>query len=196
MEKYPENNIVYNNQQISNRIPFITSIICTLFIFIYCLDYLFEFANILILITSLITTILLSPYIKLEENTKRIVVLAVSVIGTFAVSFEYNICRLDFGFGFFNSYTYSGSIGIMLGLFQIASVISLILILLSAFMSQLNKKTTIICLFISGILGLIFNIYEIIYLNPGASSRIYIWFGLAVLFWFLTQATYLISNKQ
>ena len=51
----------------------------------------------------------------------------------------------------------------------------------------------------SGILGIVFSIFEVNYLSSRwgtGSNAFYIWAGFVSLLWFLTQATYLMSVEE
>lgn len=180
---------------ITENVPFVLSIAYTICVFFYATDYLWVFTSIMKFAAGLAMTLLLFPRSKLSPHAKSTAILALSIVGSFFVTFDYNLTRLEWGF--FNNY--SDSLGVMLGLFQAFAVISMILLLLKMFMPQVSKNVTIVCCFVSGILGIVFSIFEVNYLSSRwgtGSNAFYIWAGFVSLLWFLTQATYLMSVEE
>lgn len=180
---------------ISQNVPFALSIAYTICVIIYATDYLWVFTSVVMLAAGLAMTFLLFPKNKLSSKSISASTLVASLLGSFFIAFDYNLERLEWGF--FNNY--DDSLGLMLALFQVAAVIAMILTVLRHFMPQVNKNATIVSFFASGILGLVFSIFEVNYLASRwgtGSNAFYIWSGFVSLLWFITQATHLMSNEE
>lgn len=180
---------------VSQKVPFVLSILYSACVIIYATDYLWVFSSVVMLLVGLAMCVLLFPNFALSDNLKNTSIFVVSIIGSFFIAFDYNLARLEWGF--FNNY--DDSLGLMLALFQITAIIAMILMTLRKFMPQIKKNATIICLFASGILGLVFSIFEVNYLANKwgtGSNAFYIWSGFVSLLWFMTQATHLIANEN
>lgn len=184
-----------NKVAISQKVPFVLSIMYSICVIIYATDYLWVFTSVMMLLVGLVMGVILCPKLNLSTSIKSNIILMVSLIGSFIIAFDYNLARLEWGF--FNNY--DDSLGFMLALFQIITVVGMILIALRKFMPQINKNATVVCLFASGILGLAFSIFEVNYLSSKwgtGSNAFYIWNGFVSLLWFITQATYLLSSDD
>lgn len=180
---------------ISKNVPFALSVAYTICVIIYATDYLWVFTSIMMLVAGLAMNVLLCPKIKIQSGTKATLMLIVTLLGSFFVAFDYNLERLEWGF--FNNY-FEG-LGIMLALYQIAAVIAMILMALKNFMPQVNKNATLVSFFASGILGLVFSVFEVNYLANKwgtGSNAFYIWAGFVSLLWFVTQATNIMVDEE
>ena len=102
-------------------------------------------------------------------------------------TFDYNMSRLDLDFidgDFFSSHIYRNSIGVFLAVFQIISVVSIILLCMTILIPQISIKFATIALFINRKWG------------TALHSTFFIWLGIATFCFFMIGVTYLLANKE
>lgn len=192
-----------NEIKVSAKIPLIVSIIYTVCVCIYASDYLWDTSAIIMFIVGLALIGIIVVGQKLGNKTQNGIFAITYIIGAFMMTFNYNISRMDLDFidgDFFSSHIYSDSLGGFLAVFQIISVISIILLCIVLIIPQISTKYTSIVLFVSGIIGLIFHIYNKVYLydkwGTASHSTFYIWLGITTFFFFATGVSYLLADKK
>ena len=156
-----------NNQiKICARIPLAVAILYCICVCIYACDYLWDVISIVMLIVGLAMTGILLVGQKSVNKIYKYLFAIVYIVGINVVTFRYNISRLDVADGdFFSPYIYNDSLGGFLAVFQIISVVSVVLFCMAIFVPQFFTKCASITLFISGFAGMIFNIYDKVYLQ-------------------------------
>lgn len=189
--------------KISEKVPLVTSIIYTICVCIYASDYLWDKSSIIMFIVGLALLGLMIVGRKLDNKMQNYLFIIIYIIGAFIFTFEYNMSRMDLDFvdgNFFSSYIYSDSLGGFLAIFQIISVVSIILLCITILIPKISAKYSSIALFVSGIVGMVFHIYNKIYLEDKwettSHSTFYIWLGITTLCFFITGVTYLLSFKS
>ena len=170
-----------NKIKVSVKVPLVASIIYTICVCIYASDYLWNTSSIIMFIIGLSLIGIIAMGQKLGNKIQNYIFIILYIIGAFIMTFNYNMSRLDLDFidgDFFSSHIYSDSLGLFLAVFQIISVISIILV----------------CM------GMVFHIYNKVYLNnkwgTASHSTFYIWLGITTLCFFITEVTYLLSLKN
>lgn len=188
--------------KVSVKVPLVVSMIYTISVFIYANDYLWNALSIIMLIVGMALICLMLFAKKLERKIHQYLFTVIYVIGTFIFAFGYNISRMSLDFidgNFFSSQIYSGSLGIFLAIFQVISVVAIILLCMTTFIPKISTKYALIALFVSGIVGLVFNIYDKVYLEgkwgTASYSTFYIWLGITTFCFFFTGVTYLLIDK-
>lgn len=192
-----------NKIEISAKIPLVTSIIFTICVCIYASKYLWNKSSIIMLIVGLALVGLIIVGQKINHKIQNYLFTIIYIIGAFMFTFNYNMSRMDLDFidgNFFSSYIYSDSLGGFLAIFQIISVVSIILLCMTMLIAKISKKYSLIALFVSGIVGMVFHIYNQIYLEDKwgtpSPSKFHIWLGITTLCFFITGVTYLLSLKN
>ena len=192
-----------NKIKVSVKVPLVASIIYTICVCIYASDYLWNTSSIIMFIIGLSLKGIIAMGQKLGNKIQNYIFIILYIIGAFIMTFNYNMSRLDLDFidgDFFSSHIYSDSLGLFLAVFQIISVISIILVCMVVLIPKISTKYASITLFISGILGMVFHIYNKVYLNnkwgTASHSTFYIWLGITTLCFFITGVTYLLSLKN
>lgn len=192
-----------NQIKVSEKVPLVVSIFYIICVFIYANDYLWNTSSIIMLIVGMALICLMIFKKKLERKIHQYLFVIIYVIGAFIFTFDYNISRMDLDFidgNFFSSHIYNGSLGGFLAIFQIISVVSIILLCMAIFIPKISTKYATIALFVSGIVGLVFHIYDKVYLEDKwgttSHSTFYIWLGITTFCFFITGVTYLLINKK
>lgn len=192
-----------NKIKISTKVPLATSIIYTICVCIYASDYLWDISSIIMLIVGLALVGLMIAGQKLDNKIQNYLFTIIYIIGAFIFTFDYNMSRMDLDFideNFFSSHIYSDSLGGFLAIFQIISVVSIILLCMTILIPKISAKYSSIALFVSGIVGMVFHIYDKIYLEDKwgttSHSTFYIWLGITTLCFFITGVTYLLTLKN
>ena len=185
---------------ISTKIPIGISIIYAICVCIYAFDYLWTATNIIMLLAAIGMVALMGSASRIDRKVQGYIFLTTYLVGAFVTIFEYNISRMDLEGGFFSSYTYSGSLGLFLAIYQVVAIVSVILLCISIIMPQISSKYSVVLFFISGIIGMVFHIYNKIYLNDkwgtATYSTFYIWLGIVTLCFFMVGVTYLMAYRN
>lgn len=189
--------------KVTAKVPLVASIIYMMCVIIYANAYLWNTSSLMMFIIglALIGVTILDK--KLENIIQNYLFVVIYIIGAFILIFDYNISRLDLDFingNFFSSYIYSGSLGGFLAIFQIVSVSSIILLCISIFFPKISKKYASIALLVSGIIGMVFQIYDKIYLENKWGTTLYgtfyIWLGITIFCFFIIGIAYLLADKK
>ena len=185
---------------ISTKIPIGISIIYAICVCIYAFDYLWTTTNIIMLIVAVGMIALMFVSGKIDKKVQGYIFLVTYIVGAFVTVFEYNISRMDLEGGFFSSYTYSDSLGLFLAIYQVVAVVSVILLCTTMIIPQISLKYSAILLFVSGIIGMVFQIYDKIYLSDkwgtATNSTFYIWLGIVTLCFFMVGVAYLMAYRN
>lgn len=189
-----------NEKNISHKIPLAISIVYVICVCIYAMDFIWKLSNIIMLIVGIGLVAIIALGEKICKRNLEYLFLIIYLIGSFVTIFDYNISRIDLNLGFFSPYIYNDSLGVILAIFQVISVTAIILLCISIFMPQISRKYAAVMLFISGIIGLVFHIYDKIYLSDkwgtGKYSTFYIWLGIVTLCFFLVGFTYILATNK
>lgn len=183
----------------SSSVPFVFSLIYTVFVIIYANDYMWDTYSIVILSLGILMNTLLFPRQIPSSRGMDLFIRTIAIIGSLAIAFQYNLNRIEEKWGFFSYY--HNSLGYFLGLYQLTAIVAMLLFALQYFMPQISSKVVVVFLFISGVMGLAFQVYEMSYLEnrwgtPVSAFPFHIYFAFVSLFWFVTQATYSLTNKR
>ena len=196
----PECGYVFKKEKsikISKKVLLIFSIIYTICALGYALEYIWCFESIAFLSLGLIVNLSIYFKDKIPQKLFHPLMVVVYVIGAFLLAFNYNIGRLDLDFidGMFSSYIYKDSLGVVLAIYQLCAMVSVIIVILQMFTPHLECKIVAVGIFVSSIMGFVFNVYNKIYLESGYGhgSAFYIWLALVSLFWFLFYMVYTLS---
>ena len=189
--------------RVSAKFSLIISIIYTICVCIYANDYLWNTSSIIMFVVGLALIGLMVAGQKVNDKIHSYLFAIIYIVGAFVFTFEYNITRMDIDYidgGFFSSHIYRYSIGGFLAVFQIISVVSVILLCMAILMPKICTKFASLALFISGIIGMVFHIYNKVYLNANwgtaSHSTFYIWLGITTFCFYMIGATYLLTNKK
>jgi len=130
----------------------------------------------------------------LHRRAVSILFLLLYAIATLAWAFAYNIDRLELDRGFFSYY--DNTLGLFLGIFQIVSIISVLVLFFSAVLNVVKKKHAALAMCGTGLAGMIFYIYEISCLDVrwGIGLNFYYWAAAFTLLFFLACAVYMVSG--
>lgn len=192
-----------NGIRVSTKFSLVITIIYTISVYIYASDYLWNTSSIIMFVVGLALIGLMVGGQKINDKVQSCLFAIIYIVGAFVFTFDYNMSRLDLDFidgDFFSSHIYRNSIGVFLAVFQIISVVSIILLCMTILIPQISIKFATIALFISGIIGMVFHIYNKIYLNrkwgTALHSTFFIWLGIATFCFFMIGVTYLLANKE
>ena len=190
--------------KVSAKVPLVVAVIYTICVCIYANDYLWNASAIIMLIVGLSLIGIIVAGQKLSGKVWNYIFTIIYIIGSVIIIFDYNMSRMDLEFingDFFSSYIYNDSLGVFLAIFQIVSVVSIILLCMAILIPKISAKYASILLFVSGIVGMVFHIYNKIYLNDNWGtakySTFYIWLGIVTLCFFMVGVTYILTiNKE
>lgn len=193
----------FENKYICIKKNNIVTVLCAVLFFIGCIIDTLTLRGtykiiLLIIGLSVIGLILINPH-HMNHRTKYISYSLLYALGAFLLGFEYNFSRIFSEITTAESFImpeyYTDSFGIILGAFQICTVLLIILICFSLFSEQYIKHrrifSTLTCL-----LGFICFLYQPIYLEmkwgllSGNYTKEYVLFAFICLFFFSVDITY------
>lgn len=178
------------------QVPIIMSVIYIIFIVASFGYIIYGHDIVLAVVGILLCSILIVSYLVKNPLLDKIF-FALYVMGAIVLIFDYNITQLNFEGSILGKYTYNGSVGVFLLVFQLVSLATIALFIVSQFVKNISPKIIFALMLICGIVGMIFSLYNRQYKMMNSlvalPLRFYnddIWKSLAVFAFFLLGATF------